>query len=146
MRARPRLLETCGLVALLCAFGCASKSATVAGKVTFQGQPVGGGSVIVYCPDKQIARGIIGPDGSYSIPNVPCGSAVVTVQAPMRLPDGLRLRQNVPPSTGGPVPPTLGADDTNRVQIPQRYALPEESGLVVVVDRAHVTYDIDLKP
>lgn len=130
----------------LCASGCGSGTATISGRVTFQGKPVAGGSVIVYCSDKQIVRGIIGADGSYSIPNVPYGSAVVTVQAHSRLPQGLRLHQTVPPSSGGPIPPTADVNDTARVIVPQRYALPEESGLSVAVDRGQVTYDIDLKP
>ncbi len=147
-RRRPCVGIAC-LVALLGLFagGCESKTSTVAGKVTYQGKPVAGGSVIVYCADKQIARGSIGADGTYTIPNVPFGSGTVTVQAPARVPDGLRIQQNTPPqSPGGPIPPTVEADDKRRVSIPQRYALPEESGLSVVVDRGQVTYDIDLKP
>jgi hypothetical protein len=136
------------LIALagLLASGCGANTSTLVGKVTYKGKPVVGGSVIVYCPDKQIVRGIIGPDGSYSIPNVPHGSAVVTVQSPARVPAGLRMKQTLPPSTGGPIPPTVDVNDTARVLIPQKYALPEESGLSVVVDRGQVTYDIDLKP
>jgi|SRR5579883_276167 len=144
---------TVGIVSLfvfgvLCASGCGSGSdtATVSGKVRFQGKPVAGGSVIVYCSDKQLARGIIGADGTYSIPNVPFGTSIVTVQAHTRLPAGLRLQQNLPPSSGGPIPPTVDVNDTARVVVPQRYSLPEESGLSVVVDRGQVTYDIDLKP
>jgi len=133
-------------MAALLASGCGSSTSTVVGKVTYQGQPVSGGSVILYCPDKQIVRGIIGTDGTYSIPNVPGGIAVVTVQSPSRAPAGLRMQQSLPPSSGGPTPPTVAAHDTARVLIPQRYGLPEESGLSVVVDREQVTYDIDLKP
>jgi hypothetical protein len=146
-RCRPSLVIGC-LIALtaLPAGGCGAGTSTVVGKVTYQGQPVNGGSVILYCPDKQIVRSIIGPDGSYSIPNVPCGSAVVTVQSPARVPAGLRMQQSLPPSSGGPTPPTVAAHDTARSLIPQRYGLPEESGLSVVVDREQVTYDIDLKP
>ena len=126
--------------------GCGSKTSTVVGTVTFRGEPVAGGSVVVYCTDKQIARGIIGPDGTYAIPNVPPGIAVVTVQAPARLPEGLQMRQKLPPSQGGPIAPTGGAAAQPRIAIPPRYALPEESGLSVTVDRGQVTYDINLKP
>jgi hypothetical protein len=100
----------------------------------------------VYCSDKQIARGIIGVDGTYSIPNVPYGSSIVTVQAPARVPAGLRMQQNLPASSGGPIPPTITGGDSTPSPIPPRYALPEESGLSVAVDRARVNYDIDLKP
>lgn len=147
-RPRPRSPLSSGLVALcgLVAGGCGPQTATVVGRVTCQGQPVPGGSVIVYCSDKQIARGIIGTDGAYAIPNVPHGAAVVTVQAPVRAPTGLRPQQNLPPSVGGPLPPADEAPDPARVRLPPRYALPEESGLTVAIDRERVTYDIDLKP
>jgi hypothetical protein len=133
-------------LACLAAAGCGPNTSTLVGKVTYQGKPVTSGSVLVYCPDKQIARGIIGTDGAYTIPNVPCGRATVTVQSHTRLPSGMSLQQTLPPSSGGPIPPTVEASDRAWVSIPPRYALPEESGLSVVADRGRVTYDIDLKP
>ncbi len=146
-RSREAVRIVCFAVgAALLVSGCGPRTSTVVGTVTFRGQPVAGGSVVVYCADKQIARGIIGPDGTYAIPNVPPGTAVVTVQAPARAPVGLQLKQNLPPSQGGPIAPAVGAAGAPRVAIPPRYALPEESGLSVAVDRGQVTYDIDLKP
>ncbi len=137
------------LVALLTllAAGCGPATTTVTGTVTYRGQPVTGGSVILYCEDRQIARGIIGVDGRYEIPNVPCGTAAVTVQSHPRQPEGLRLPQQLPPSVDGPVPPSgPPAGPGPAVVIPPRYALPEESGLSVTVGRDRLTYDIDLKP
>lgn len=127
--------------------GCGSRTSTVEGRVTFKNKPVSGGSVVFYCPDKQIVRGLIGPDGRYSIPNVPSGPAIVTVQAHSKVPEGFALKQKLPPSTAGaPVPPAGDSSDTRRQHLPPRYALPEESGLTVNVDRAQVTCDLDLKP
>jgi hypothetical protein len=139
-------------LAALFATGCGSGTATVSGTVTYQGQPLSGGSVIIYCADKQIVRGMIGPDGGYTIPNVPRGSVVVTVQSNARIPVGLRSPQHLPPFTSGtPTPPPVGLSagtpsETRGAVLPPRFALPEESGLSVVVDRAHVMYDIHLKP
>jgi hypothetical protein len=130
----------------LLAAGCGSKTATVAGQVAYRGKPVTGGSVVFYCPDKQIVRGLIGTDGRYSIPNVPTGAAVVTVQAHAKVPEGFQLKQRLPKSNGGPVPLTAEPGDTLKMALPARYALPEESGLTVTVDSRNVTYDIDLKP
>jgi hypothetical protein len=146
MSSRHRFVAACVLVALACASGCGSRTATVSGRVTYQGKPVANGSVIVYCSDKQIVRGNISADGTYSIPNVPPGTSVVTVQSHMRVPAGLRLHQSPPPSSGGPIPPTVDPADTDRIMIPQRYGFPEESGLVVMVEDGPVTFDIDLKP
>lgn len=136
------------MFALVFASGCGSKTATVEGVVSFQGKPVTDGSVVFYCSDKQIVRCLIGADGRYSIPNVPCGTAVVTVQSHAQLPAGLNLRQQLPPSTGGPVLPggNAGERPGRGRAIPPRYALPEESGLWVAVDGGFLTYDIDLKP
>jgi hypothetical protein len=148
MSRRHRLIVMGVLAALVCscAGGCASRTATVTGRVTYRGKPVTNGCVLVYCSDKQIARGNIGADGTYSIPNVPVGSSAVTVQSHARVPAGLRLPQNLPPSSGGPIAPIVEHTDTQRISIPQRYALPEESGLSVVVEDGPVTFDIDLKP
>ena len=139
--------------ASLLSAGCGSDTATVSGTVTYRGKEIGGGSVVLYCPDRQIVRGLIETDGTYTIPNVPRGgSAVVTVQSPARVPTGLRQPQHLPPfSSGTPKPPAVGLSSgelasANLTVIPPRYALPEESGLSVVVNRRQVAYDIDLKP
>lgn len=143
--ARPRfvLLFCASLPAL--AAGCAAKSAEVAGRVTCAGRAVTGGSVVLYCPDGQIVRGLIGPDGRYAIPNVPHGAAVVTVQTHARIPDGMKLRQLLPPSVNGPTPLPADRVPDKVVAVPPRYAVPEESGLSVVVDRPQVEYDIALE-
>jgi hypothetical protein len=138
-------------LAFLCTIvlpGCGSETATVTGVVTFQGKPVPGGSVVFYCADKQIVRGLIGTDGRYTIPNVPCGQATVTVQSPSRLPAGMRIRQQLPPVQNGPTIPTAeGSDSSGKgAGIPPRYALPDESGLVVVVPRGQLVFDIELHP
>ena len=144
---RKSLVAAIGLTSflLLCATGCGSSSATVDGTVTFQGKPVKSGSVILYCEDKQIVRGLI-VDGQYSIPNVPCGNATVTVQAHARVPSGLRLDQQLPPIVNGPMPSPIENSGSAALSIPPRYSHPEESGLTIVIDSSHITYGIDLKP
>ncbi|VTR95899.1 Uncharacterized protein OS=Planctomyces maris DSM 8797 GN=PM8797T_08484 PE=4 SV=1 [Gemmata massiliana] len=150
MRPLRSLRARWGALALGCLLvaGCGAKTATVTGQVTYKGKPVTGGSVVFYCSDKQIVRGLIGPDGRYSIPNVPSGigPATVTVQSHTRVPEGFRMKQQLPPSVGGPTPPAPDRTDGPRTPLPLRYAQPEESGLSVTVDRDHLTYDIDLKP
>jgi hypothetical protein len=129
----------------LCTTGCGSGTATVEGTVTFQGKPVKSGSVVLYCEDKQIVRGLI-VDGQYAIPNVPCGSAIVTVQAHAKIPSGLRLQQQLPPITNGPIQNPNETADSSSFKIPLRYSQPEESGLAIAIDSAHMTFRIDLKP
>jgi hypothetical protein len=145
--AAPGVLVVPLLAACLCAGGCDARTATVAGRVTLRGQPLPSGSVSVYCADGQIARGNVGPDGRYSIPNVPPGAAAVTVQSHARIPPGLRVEQKLPPAIDGPVLPGAAGAGPDRVPpIPPRYAVPEESGLRVVVAGGPVTFDIDLTP
>ncbi len=137
-----------GLLALGCLLlaGCEAKTATITGQVTYKGKPVSGGSVVFYCQGEQIVRGLITNEGRYSIPNVPLGAAVVTVQSHAKVPDGFRFKQRLPLATNGPIPPTADPNDVVVVTLPPRYALPEESGLDVIVDRSLMTYDLDLKP
>lgn len=132
-----------GTISLVAA-GCGSETGTVSGTVLFQGNPIKNGSVIIYCADKQIVRGVI-VDGHYSIPNVPYGSAIATIQANPKAPAGLRPNQPLPPVTNGPVEGVTAAADPVD-QIPQRYSLLDESGLILNVDSRHVTFEIDLKP
>jgi hypothetical protein len=126
--------------------GCGDRAASVSGTVTFQGRPLNGGSVILYCKDEQIVRGIIGADGSYSIANVPRGSCRVTVKTHAPIPPGFHLRQSLPPVEDGPIPPPQANSLAIPTTIPERYAMPEESGLAVDVNRPHTLFDITLTP
>lgn len=139
-------LRAAGLAGLLvAAAGCTKPETAVTGTVQYQGRPLTGGSVILYCENKQIVHGLIGPDGTYAIPNVPRGVARVTVRAHGQVPAGFNLRSQLPPVEGGPVRPDLArpARPADPV-IPGRYGLPEESDLSVRVDGAGLTYDIHL--
>jgi hypothetical protein len=127
--------------------GCQPPLATVEGQVRYQGQPLRGGSIILYCADGQIVRGLIAPDGRYQVVNVPYGTARVAIQAHGAQPDGLRLPQKLPPVRNGPISPAgLPPSDPRVVPLPARYAYPEESGLTLLVDRPVVNWDWDLSP
>jgi hypothetical protein len=139
------------LACLLAAFGslfaagCGADTTTLSGTVTFNGRPVTGGSVSLYCADKQIVRGIIDADGRYSIPNVPFGTAVITVQSHTFVPAGMQLQQKLPESVNSPAPPALAGETAKKATpIPPRYSHPEESGLTVDVRSHPATHDIQL--
>jgi hypothetical protein len=126
--------------------GCGQQLCTVTGRVAFQGQPVTSGSVVLYCEGQQIVRGLIGPDGTYAIPNVHRGPVRVTVKPPDRMPAGFRKKYAMPPVINGPIMPEVGmsAKDSRNPVIPVRYGMPEESGLTVTVDSGVTEFDINL--
>jgi hypothetical protein len=134
------------LLASLAAAGCGNETSTVSGLIRYKGKPVPGGSVIFYCPDKQIVRGIVEPDGRYLMANVPFGKALVTVQTHPRIPNGLKLNNTLPRAVNGPTLPTTDEPEKRPLPIPARYSQPEDSGLSVVIDREQVIFDIELMP
>jgi hypothetical protein len=129
----------------LAAVGCQAPVATVQGQVRFAGQPLPGGSIILYCADGQIVRGLIDQHGRYQVVNVPYGTARVAIQAHRPQPEGLSLPQKLPPVIEGPVSPVgLPPNHPRLVSLPARYSYPEESGLSVLVDRQIVVCDWEL--
>jgi hypothetical protein len=114
--------------------------------VSYQSNPIPGGTVILYCADKQIVHGLIGTDGRYTIPNVPHGPASITVQTQPQKPYTVKHRIQLPPTINGPAPPAGAPGAERLVPIPPRYALPEESGLSVTVEGKVLTHDIELRP
>ncbi len=135
----------CGLL-LLATTGCGDPHATVCGRVTVAGQPISDGRVCFFCSDGHILYGIIATDGSYTIPNVPYGTAQVTVQPYQALPEGIRISQKLPPVINGPRVPAMKTSTDPVARQWHRYSIPQESGLTVTVDRPQVIYDIELKP
>jgi hypothetical protein len=140
-------VATIAAFSLIFATGCGAKTTAINGTVTYQGRHLTGGSVIVYCQNQQIVRGIIDSEGHYTIPNVPTGTAMVTVHSHTPIPAGFQLRQTLPPVNNGPISPSVDASKPgDAVIIPERYTVPEESGLALNVDRNNLEFNIDLKP
>ncbi len=118
-----------------------NRGGTLAGKVTLDGTPVGGGEVQVYGADgKHSASATIRNDGSYSVadpPLGPCKIAVVT--------SGIK---DVPPKakTRGPVDFTDPATGEwpNYVAIPSAYEDKEKSGLTAEVKPGANAHDLPL--
>jgi hypothetical protein len=130
------------------AAGCPAPKSILHGTVRLGGQNVTGGTVILYCEGREVIHGVIAEDGTYSVTNLPRGRAIVTVRMDPRVPPGLRLSQNLPPTTpDGPKSPSAGAyAREEEMHIPLRYASPEGSGLSVIIDRPTQEFDIELLP
>jgi hypothetical protein len=66
---------------------------------------------------------------------VPLGNSTVTVKSHPPIPKGFHLTQTLPPSKNGAIPPSNDDTDTDTVTgaiIPNRYGVPEESGLTAI--------------
>ena len=119
---------------LLCVSGCSSKG-TVSGKVTYKGNPVTSGSVSLIASDDIQYASDIGPDGSYSIPNVPGGPVRFFINSPN--PNANMAFRNAPRDIrgendlggGGAAPPVVPPPPAGWVQLPDKYSDPEKSEL-----------------
>lgn len=144
-----------GLALLVCvvATGCGGNG-SVSGKVSYNGQALGGGTVIFYSEGKGSAESQIGPDGSYSIDKIAAGPvkvAVETASAKPVAPDPRRPAMPTPPPDQTP----KGADTSlynassapkgKYVAIPETYGNPATSGLTYDVKAGSQQKDFDLK-
>jgi hypothetical protein len=139
--------RTLPLVLLLAvaAGGCGRKTtATVRGKVTYQGTPLTMGSVVMVSEDGKIsARGQIQSDGTYQIANAPTGKVKVGVANPP--PIGAPGGQPLSGSPNDPETKQAAALAAKYVPSPDIYTNPEKSGLSYEVPPGGGTIDIDLK-
>ena len=130
-----------GLVTLLALTpGCGPSNATVAGKVTYQGKPVGWGSVTLRAHDGSYHQIGLNPDGTYRLDRVPVGPAKVGVSSPDPTPSsrfkggGGDERAATPPP---PPPPGVW------FPLPAKFADAATSGVTVEVGAGSA--DIELK-
>jgi len=115
--------------------GCGQKQkATVSGTVTYKGTPLTSGTVTFYGSDNQVVSGSIDTNGAYSIAGVPVGPAKISVITPPA-PSPKQVKGGVP---GGDA-------QTNSVQIPKKYELPDQSGLTYTVVSGSQEHPIELK-
>jgi hypothetical protein len=115
------------------ACGCA-RTATVTGKVTYQGRPVTHGSVVFRSADKTARSGVIGPDGSYTVQGVHPGEVKVAV-----------LSRDPSKARGKRTPEERAEAKKSWFPLPRKFEDPETSGVGYTVEAGTVRCDIDLK-
>jgi len=128
---------------LLAVAGGCNRTATVTGKVTYQGRPVTYGSVIFQSADKTARAGVIAADGSYRVEGVLPGRATIAVisQNPAKGRSVVRVGKPAPTATGAsPSEPATGW-----FPLPARFESPASSGLSCEVDPGPSSHDIELK-
>ena len=135
-----RLLWACLPLLAVGLLGCGGQAAgDVSGRVTFEGQPVVFGSVVIIGTDKQPRNGEIKPDGSFTVTGVPVGEAQVAVHSPdvTALPDKMTLKGKMKEGKKGDVDVELNkvpqAVRDKWFPIPERYSDHEKSGLTLTI-------------
>lgn len=139
-------------LALLALAGCGGGTASVSGKVTFQGKPVVYGTVVLIGADGLPRSGQIQPDGTFTVPGVAVGTAKAAVSSPP--PPGAEPAkkaarggrdaeddERAPPPPPAPVDPAVVK---GWFPLPEKYGDPDKSGLTVQVGSGQPA-DFDLK-
>ena len=158
------------LAAIVCASvgGCsgsgAPPSGAVTGKVTIDGQPVTGGSIrfhpVTADAKSRTSGGVIGADGSYSVPDAPLGACTVTIDTGATKGAATKNAAAIGPSAdvmkkmqGPPAGmPAMGGGNgagfvsgTKPVPIEASYASPATTPLKADVKRGANTFNFEVK-
>jgi hypothetical protein len=141
LRGTPWFFRWLAVGLLLSACGC-GRTATVSGKVTYQGRPVTYGSVTFLGPDQTAHSGVIGHDGNYTVAGVYPGEVKIGVIShdPSKGRSVLRGDKPARPGKNGTKPGTEGW-----YPLPHKFEDPEASGVGCVVSAGRVTYHIELR-
>jgi hypothetical protein len=152
------------LPAILFSLGCGGPTGDVSGKVTYLGKPLPEGSVtFVDAENRVVGSSPLSTDGDYSVIKVPAGPVKITVTVtgppvPWGKGKGKGIDNSksklvyppkgaTPPEGGNPEAPkwkVLSPRPPN-VAIPDKYKMPDQSGLTYTVQPGKQEYTIDLK-
>ncbi|HJZ93138.1 MAG TPA: hypothetical protein VKE40_19835 [Gemmataceae bacterium] len=105
----------------------AGKTGVVEGKITYNGNPLKGGTVSFHIADGTMVTANIKSDGTFRATDVPVGKAKVTIETESAKPKG------------------KDKDANNYVKIPQTYAGANTSPLEVMVVAGKQTIDFVLR-
>ena len=133
----------CGWLLLLGLLsGCGPKAGDVTGRVLFKGTPLPAGRITFLCEggNKPVVTRDI-RDGAYTMQGLPLGQARVTV---VTIPPA-------PSSPAGPIQSPVPTDVPSApagpyVEIPDRYRMPDTSGLTYTVTAGSQTKNWELSP
>jgi len=149
---------------LVLVFGCGTTKnpnapASVSGKVTYNGNPVTGGTITFHSKEGRASTIGINAEGSYSTSDIPVGEMVVTVETESANPSATKMG-NYPgakgkaPTTGeregnkgammSPRPPGAGGGGGGYVKIPAKYADKDKSTLRETLSPGTQVKDINL--
>jgi hypothetical protein len=124
--------------------GC-SKTAKVTGNVTYQGHPVVHGSVTLLSDERTARSGVIQPDGSYSVEDVPLGTMKIVVFSRDPAKGRSLVRGQQPAQAGKKTASSPKATVAGWFPLPPKFEAVATSGLTCTVASSHVSHDLDLK-
>ena len=147
-------IRAAAFLILMTGAGCGENTATVTGRVTYDGQPVTSGSVVFYGDDGRVDSGLLDANGKYIVTRAPIGPVKVAVMASkeVKTSGGKGATPAGPPLGKGKMKKASGVDAKPEPEtvlkstIPERYSDPQKSGLVYTVGSGKQVIDIDLKP
>jgi hypothetical protein len=148
-------LMLCGVVLAGCG-GDPSKTNVLKGKVTIDGQPAYGVTVVLNYDDGKTHAIPVSPDASFRVQGVPLGKAVVTITSkfmdPEKMPAEMKAQfEALQNSSTANVPGDKQAAMQERlnifkaVPIPERYADSKTSGLTLEIAGGMNEKDFELK-
>jgi hypothetical protein len=136
----------------LAASGCAAKG-TITGRVTYDGKPLTGGSVIFLDSADRAHPGPIDSQGNYRIENVPVGEVKIALNVTEGLPampggGGRGAMRWGPPGGQAPAGLNVGTGEAKsgpkKALVSERFKSPEQSGLRYMVISGPQTHNLDL--
>jgi hypothetical protein len=140
----PWVMRLLAATLLAGACGCGN-TATVTGKVTYQGRPVTHGSVTFLSADSTARSGVILPDGAYTVAGVHPGAVKIGVISR----DPSKGRSTLAGDKSTHRRRKAAAPDKTLAKgwfpLPAKFEDPERSGLGCTLASGGVGYDIDLK-
>jgi hypothetical protein len=152
--AIPRCWTWLVLPALLLSVGCGGPKGAISGRVTYLDKPLPRGGTVTFfgSENRVVGSSVISSDGTYSMVKVPAVPVTITVTAPMAIIRDPNAPKLPPPSTekGGKQKELIKRSreqkrSTTRLIIPDKYSMPEKSGLTYTVQPGSQEYNIDLK-
>ena len=139
---RPCISLLCLSIFLL-ACGCEKPTGKVSGKVILDDQLLKGGGTITFEGEKGGVSGIITPEGTYTLPDMPVGNVTIRLGSGFRAGPRARVVANGPPPKKEPKRPSSPeAEPVNN--IPKKYTDPEANVLTYTVKPGEQTFDIIL--
>jgi hypothetical protein len=123
----------------------------VKGKVKWNGEQLGAGTVMFTTSDNRTGSATIDPDGNYTMGDAPIGEVTITVTVPeispaIRMKGGIKDMTNKSPVEGGGGQMTTPKMPATFPQIPEKYTKVESSPLKYTVKKGEHTFNIDLTP